>query len=493
MFNLNEGLAASPPLPLAGEGRGEGRTTCSTLTLPSLARRAPPSLTAWARGFGAAIALLALLLLAPAARAVEIQEVVSPGGIKAWLVEDHSNPLIALSVAFRGGAAGDPKGKEGLALMVSALLDEGAGTLDSAAFQGREADLAVDLGFDSDLDSFGGQFRVLTDRRDAGFELLRLALTAPRFDAPAVERIRGQLIAGLAAEADDPARIADLAWWRAAFPEHPYGRPADGTPQSLAAITPEDLHRFVAEHFGRNNMVLGVVGDIDAKTLGPLLDRTFGGLPARVSPPVVADTSPAGAGRLVVIDRDVPQSVVSFGTAGVKLDDPDYYAAAIVDYILGSGGFASRLTREVREKRGLAYSIDSYLDPLDHAGLLLGTFGTQNARVAESIDVVRQVWKRMGEEGPTAQELADAKTYLIGSYPLRLTSTLRVAQMLTGQQLAGLPHDYVSHRADYFNRVTLEDARRVARRLLDPAALSLVVVGRPTGLATTAAPAGNPG
>jgi zinc protease len=419
--------------------------------------------------------------------------VVSPGGIKAWLVEDHSNPLIAISVGFRGGAAGDPEGREGLALMVSALLDEGAGPLDSAAFQQREADLAVDLGFESDLDSFGGQLRVLSSRREAGFELLRLALTAPRFDAPAVERIRGQLLAALAAQADDPARIADLAWWRAAFPEHPYGRPADGTPQSIAAITADDLRRFVAGHFGRNNMVLGVVGDIDAATLGPLLDRTFGGLPAEVSPPAIAEASPAGAGRLVVIDRDVPQSVVSFGTTGVKRDDPDYYAARIIDYILGGGGYASRLTREVREKRGLAYSIDSYLDPLDHAGLLLGAFGTQNARVAESIEVVRQVWQRMRDEGPTAQEVADAKTYLIGSFPLRLTSTLRVAQMLAGQQLAGLDRDYVDHRADYFDRVTLEDARRVAHRLLDPAALTLVVVGRPDGLAAKTAPPGNPG
>ncbi|MFO1058949.1 MAG: pitrilysin family protein [Dongiaceae bacterium] len=434
-----------------------------------------------------------LLLLAPAARAFQIQEVVSPGGIKAWLVEDRSNPVIAVSVAFNGGAAGDPKGREGLAMMVSALLDEGAGPLDSAAFQQREADLAVDLGFAADLDSFGGQFRVLSDRREAGFELLRLALTAPRFDQPAVERIRGQLLAALAAEADDPARIADLAWWRAAFPEHPYGRPADGTAQSVARITVDDLRGFVAGHFGRNNMVLGVVGDIDAATLGPLLDRTFGGLPATAAPPAVPDAKPTGAGGLVVIDRDVPQSVVSFGTAGVKRDDPDYYAAAIIDYILGGGGFASRLTREVREKRGLAYSIDSYLDPLDHAGLLLGTFGTQNARVAESIDVMRQVWQRMGEEGPTAEELADAKTYLIGSYPLRLTSTLRVAQLLTGQQLAGLDRHYIEHRADYFNAVTLEDARRVARRLLDPAALSLVVVGRPEGVAAKAAAAGNPG
>jgi zinc protease len=432
-------------------------------------------------------ALLGLLLLAFAvpAQAIEIQKVVSPGGITAWLVEDHSNPLISTVIGFHGGSAADAKGHEGSAFMVSALLDEGAGELDSAAFQQRIADLAVDFSCNTDLDNFTIQLRMLSASRAAGFDLLRLALTKPRFDAAAVERIRGQLLARLASQVDDPDNIASLAWWHNAFPEHPYGRPVEGDAASIAAITAADLRRFVTEHFGRNNLVIGVVGDIDAATLGPLLDQTLGDLPAVVTPPTIAEAVPAGAGQTLVIDHDVPQTVVIFGAPGVKRNDPDFYGAALVDYILGGGGFASRLTQEVREKRGLTYGIDVALDPLDHAGLMQGDFGTRNARVGESIAVLRDVWKRLREDGPTARELAEAKTYLIGNYPLNLTSNGRVASLLVALQLNNLGVDYLQRRAAYINGVTLEDARRVAGRLLDPALISMVVVGRPEGMEAT--------
>ena len=429
-------------------------------------------------------AVLGLLLIALSqpAHAIDIQKVVSPGGITAWLVEDHSNPLISAVVGFRGGSAADAKGREGTAFMVSALLDEGAGELDSPAFQQRLADLAVDFGCNTDLDNFTVDIRVLSANRDQGFDLLRLALTKPRFDQAAVERIRGQLMARLASQADDPDHIASLAWWRNAFPEHPYGRPVEGTPASVPAITAADLSGFVTRHFGRNNLVIGVVGDIDAATLGPLLDRTLGDLPAVVAPPPIAEAVPVGAGQVTVIDRDVPQTVVIFGAPGVKRADPDFYAAALIDYILGGGGFASRLTQEVREKRGLTYGIDVALDPLDHAGLLQGDFGTRNAKVGESIAVLRDVWKRLSEEGPTAKELAEAKTYLIGNYPLNLTTNGRVANLLVALQLDNLGIDYLKRRVAYINGVTIDDARRVARHLLDPTLISMVVVGRPAGV-----------
>jgi zinc protease len=431
--------------------------------------------------------LVAIVLMAvsTAAHAIDIQKVVSPGGITAWLVEDHSNPLISAVVGFRGGSSADEKGREGTAFMVSALLDEGAGELDSTAFQQRLADLAVDFGCSTDLDNFTVDLRVLSQRRDAGFDLLRLALSKPRFDQAAVDRIRGQLQARIASQADDPGHIASLAWWRSAFPEHPYGQPVEGTPASVDAITAADLKRFVTQHFGRNNLVIGVVGDIDAATLGPLLDRTLGELPAVVEVPQIAEAMPAGAGQLQVIDRDVPQTVVIFGAPGVKRSDPDFYAAALVDYILGGGGFASRLTQEVREKRGLTYGIDVSLAPLDHSGVLQGDFGTRNAKVGESIAVLRDVWKRLSEEGPTALELAEAKTYLIGNYPLNLTSNGKVANLLVALQLNNLGIDYLQRRVAHIGGVTIEEARRVARRLLDPTLISMVVVGRPQGVQAT--------
>jgi zinc protease len=426
-------------------------------------------------------ALAGWLALAAPAAAMTIERVVSPGGIEAWLVEDHSLPVIALGLAFRGGAALDPTDKAGLATMASGLLDEGAGPLDSAAFQKRLSDLAIDLSFDAGQDEFRGSLRTLTRDRDAAFELLRLALAEPRFDAEPVERIRSQLLAVLASDAEDPVKIASDTFWHTIFPDHPYGRDPTGTAETLAAISAADLEAFVRDRFARDRLVVGVVGDIGPAELGPALDRIFGDLPAKGAAADLPPAVPEGAGRIVLVDRDVPQSVILLGQNGIKRDDPDFYAAALLMQSLG-GGFGSRLTREVREKRGLAYSVGADLATFDLGGLVTGDTATQNARAKESIEVIRQVWAEMAATGPTEAELADAKAYLIGSYPLRFTSSARIAGNLVSIQLDGLGIDYVDRREALFGAVTLADVKRVAKRLLDPAKLTWVVVGRPAGV-----------
>ena len=443
-----------------------------------MTRQAPSAL------FAVLLLVTAILAIQPA-QAVEVQRVRSPGGLEAWLVEDHSNPIISLSLAFRGGAALDPQGKEGLAAMAAGVIDEGAGDLDSQAFQGRLEDLSIHLSFSADMDSFTGGVQSLTENRDTAFDLLRLALTEPRFDAEPVERIRSQILAGLTRQSEDPDTIAGRVLNKLLYPQHPYGRPSGGTLESIATIQVDDLRRFVAERFGRDVLVVGVVGDISAAELGPLLDRTFAALPAEAAPFDVAKTDPAASDDLVVIEKDVPQSVVVLGQKGIARNDPDYYAAYTVNYILGGGGFASRLYEEVREKRGLAYSVYSYLYPLDHSALVVGGVATKNSRVAESLDLIRQEWKRMAEEGPTADELRDAKTYLTGSFPLRFSSSDRITGMLVGMQTENLGIDYLDRRNSFIEAVTIEDARRVARRLYDASALTVVVVGRPEGLKPT--------
>ena len=431
---------------------------------------------------------LALVAAAPQAGAVEVQRVVSPGGIEAWLVEDHSNPIISLNLAFRGGAALDPEGREGLANLVSGVLDEGAGELDSLAFRSRLEDNSIRLSFSAGLDRFGGSLRTLTETRDLAFDLLRLALTRPRFDAEPVSRIRAQIQASLRRNAEDPDRIAGRVLDRLFFPAHPYGRPVEGTAETVAAITAEDLKGFAATRFGRDLLKIGVVGDLDAAQLAGLLDRTFLALPATAAPSEVPETVAQGAGDVVVIERDIPQSIVAFGHRALKRDDPDFYAAYIVTYILGGGGFSSRLYEEVREKRGLAYSVYAYLSPLDRAGLVAGGVATQNGRVGQSVDLIRAEWARMASEGPSAEELEAAKTFLTGSYPLRQSSSGRIAGMLLGIQMASLGIDYINRRNSLIDAVTLEDAKRVARRLLDESRLTVVVVGKPEGVAATRPP-----
>ena len=433
----------------------------------------------------ACTAALCLTVTALQARAVEVQRVVSPGGIEAWLVEDHSNPIIALELAFLGGAALDPAGKEGLAYMASAVIDEGAGPLDSQAFQGELDNLSISLRFDAGLDSFSGSLETLTENRDRAFELLRLALTEPRFDDEPVARIRSQIIARLSREAEDPDAIAGRTLRRLMFQGHPYARPTRGTEASIAGLTVDDLRGFVAERFARDRLFVGVVGDITPRELATALDEIFGALPAEGAPFDLPEAEVTGGGEVVVIDKPIPQSVVALGQAGIKRDDPDYYTAYVVNYILGGGGFNSRLVEEVREKRGLAYSVYSYLAPMDHGAMIYGGTATQNARVGESLDLIRQEWRRMAEAGPSAEELEAAKRYLTGSFPLRFNSSDNIAGMLVGMQMEDLGIDYLDKRNGYVEAVTLDDARRVAGELYRPDALTVVVVGTPEGVTPT--------
>jgi zinc protease len=431
--------------------------------------------------------LAACAFIAPRpAAAVTVERVESPGGIVAWLVRDSMVPLVSIEFSFRGGAALDPDGKTGLADMTTSLLDEGAGDMDSQAFQRKLSDLAVSIGFDAGMDTIRGNLKTLNTTRDEAVDLLALALTKPRFDEDAVERIRQQILAGLARRSTDPDTIAGRVWWKAVFPNHPYGQPSQGTTETIATIAADDMRRLVSERFARDQLIVGVVGDITPDELAPLLDRAFGALPANGRPFIMVEPEPQAAGQIFVVESDVPQSVVLFGHGGIRRDDRDYYTAYIMNYILGGGGFASRLYEEVREKRGLAYSVYSYMTPLSAAGIYSGGVSTANARVGESIDVIRAEWARMRDDGVSETELKDAKTYLTGSFPLRFTSTDRIARMLVGMQYNDLGIRYLDERNAFIEAVTLDDIQRVARRLLKPDDLTIVVVGKPDGVKATA-------
>lgn len=434
----------------------------------------------------ALFAAAAFVLPAPTASAVEVERVVSPGGIEAWLVRDDSVPLVAIEFSFRGGAALDPQGREGLADMTTSLLDEGAGDMDSQTFQRRLDDLSIQLSFSAGMDTIRGSLKTLNDARDEAVDLLRLALTEPRFDADAVERIRRQILTSLARRSTDPDAIAGRVWWKAIFADHPYGRPSEGTQDSVAAITVADMRTLISERFARNQLIVGVVGDIEPDALGRLLDRAFGALPAEGKPAELPDAVPQAAGQTYVVRRDVPQSVVTFGHGGIKRNHPDWYTAYVMNYVLGGGGFSSRLYEEVREKRGLAYSVYSYMNPMNAGAVYSGGVSTANARVSESLAVIRDQWARMRDHGVTEKELADAKTYLTGSFPLRFSSTDRIARMLVGMQYEELGIDYLDRRNSYIESVTREEIARVAAELLKPGALTTVVVGDPENVESTA-------
>ena len=436
--------------------------------------------------FGLAAALL--LLFSLPAVAMQIQPVTGASGVEAWLVEDHSVPVVTIRFAFPGGAALDPAGKSGTASMVASMLDEGAGPYDHAEFHRRLDDLAGQLRFSAAQDEFDGSLRSLTRNLPGNADLLRVALAEPRFAPDAVERIRGEILAGLARQAKNPRSLSGRLWMYDAFEAHPYGSGVEGTEASVAAITRDDLAAFAAERFHRRGLTIGIVGDIGKAEAAALLDRVFGGLPLGSDDSQIAEAKPLDDGALVVSRAAVPQSVVTFGQTGPKRDDPAWYAAYVLNDILGGGGFRGRLMKEIREKRGLAYGVTTQLVPYRHAGLIVGSVATENGRVGESIALVRNEWQRMREEGPTAAELEDAKTYLTGSFPLGLDSTQHIAGVLVQMQQDKLGIDYLDRRASLIGGVTLEEARSVAKDLFDPAALSFAIVGDPADLQPTRPP-----
>lgn len=440
------------------------------------------SVSAPLRSLLAGLAALALMLLVAApARALEIREVTSPEGQVFWLVEEPAIPIVALEISFAGGARLDPEGKAGLARLVMGLLEEGAGGRDAVAFATRRDELAARFGFDAGRDAVTVSARMLVETLESSTQLLAEALTAPDFDPPAIARVRGQMLASIAEEKNDPRTVAARAWYARAFPDHPYGTPTDGTLESVAAISRADLVAAHRRLLTRSNARIGVVGAIGPEAAGRMVDRLLAGLDQGTprAPEPAPGAPPPG---VEVIEMDVPQSAAIFGHAGIPRHDPDFIPAYVMNYVLGGGGLTSRLMQEVRIARGLAYGVYSYLADHEAAALYMGSVQSANARMAESLELIRAEWARMAEEGMTEKELADAKRYLTGAFPLNIDSNAKIADYLVYMQVEELGIDYIDRRNGLIEAVTLEDIRRVARRLLKPEALSVVVAGRPEGL-----------
>jgi zinc protease len=430
-----------------------------------------------------AAAVLAQPVQIQSAHATNIERVTSPGGIEAWLVRDTSLPLIALNFSFLGGANEDPEGKAGTGYMVSSMLDEGAGPLDSRGFHQQLEENAVELRFSVTHDYFQGSIKLLRERQDQSFELLRLALNEAKFEDAATARVASQILAALRRETTDPGSIAGRTWWNTAFAGHPYARPNNGTLTSVPTITGQDQKDYARRVFTRAHLKVAAVGDIDAAGLGKVLDRVFGALPASGELRSVPNAAPREVGRRIVSQLNVPQAVIRLGGVGIPRKDPDFMAAYLVNHILGGGSFTSRLYDEVREKRGLAYGVYSYLLNLRHTSMFMASTQTSADQTREALELIELEIRRMVDEGPTDAELAKAKAYLKGAYALNFDTSTKIASMLLQIQLDDLGIDYINRRSAIIDAVTIEDARRAAKRLASGGVLT-TVVGQPKNLAS---------
>lgn len=432
------------------------------------------------RLFTAVFALCGTLVSAD----VDIQEVTSPGGINAWLVEAHDIPFTSLEIRIRGGASLDLPGKRGATNLMVALLEEGSGDLDAQTFQTEREGLAASFGFDVYDDTFSVSARFLTENREQAMGLLQQALSNPRFDQPAIDRVRAQVIANIQSSAKDPDRIAGATFDTLAYGDHPYGSSFNGTEDSVNSLTRDDLLTAHQRVLTRDRVYVGAVGDITAAELGQILDQLLGDLPA-TGPELPDRIDYELPGGITIVDYATPQSVALFGHSGITRDDDDFFAAYILNEILGGRGRESRLMHEVREKRGLTYGVYSYLVPKDLSETYLGSLASANDRMAEAIEVIQDEWAKLATDGVTETELAEAKTYLTGAYPLRFDGNGPIADIMVGMQMTDLPVDYIATRNDQINAVTHAEINRVASELLRPEDLHFVVVGQPVGLTAT--------
>jgi zinc protease len=431
---------------------------------------------------GAAMAAALVGLTPTSAVSFEIQRVQSSRGIKAWLVETPELPVIALHIAFRdAGSVADPAGRQGLAAFGARLLTEGAGELDATTYQERLSEWGAALTFTADRDTLVGRLEAVRDYRDQTFELLRLALTNPRFDAEAIERVRKSRLAELARLQTDPNYVARRAWWQGVFPNHPYGRDPEGSEAEIAAITADDLRSAFMRRMAKGKLIVSAAGAINVAELAEALDRVFGDLPdqgitSAVPAAVFVPSNP------LVVRLPFPQSSCWFGHVGVRPISPDYFPAIVLNHLVGGGTLTSRLFVELREKRGLVYSVRTMLEPLSHESLMIGWFATENDKVPTAIELVRREWRQLANGDVSEADIDEAKAFLKGAFPLSLDGTSTMAGRLLAVQRLGLDMGHLTAWNAKVDAVTAEMVRTLARRLMRPDALTFAIAGDPTGM-----------
>ena len=411
-----------------------------------------------------------------------VQTLTTPSGVDAWLVEDHNIPFVALELRFRGGSAIEPLAKRGVTQLMAGLLEEGSGDMDAQTFATAKETLAASFGYRAYQDVITISARFLSSHQDQSMDLLRQSLIAPRFDMDAIVRVRAQILTGINARTKDPNDLVSQAFDAEAFGDHPYASDDMGTIETVSALGRSDILSSHRSALVRDRVVVSAVGDINADELSALIDALLDGLPQTSALSLLEPAKISLQSGIRVIDFPTPQSVALFGHAGMDRDDPDFFAAYILNYVFGGNGFESRLMRELRENRGLTYGVNTYLVNSDYADLYIGQFASANERVSEAVEVLKTEWDKIATEGITDEELARAKTYLTGAYPLRFDGNAKIARILAGMQLQGLDPSYIDTRNARIEAVSLAQARRVAARLFQPAKLRIMVIGTPQGL-----------
>ena len=422
-------------------------------------------------------AMLALAAFASSAAALEIKRSVLSDGAVLLVSEQHQLPMVTMTIAFDAGARRDPEGKGGLAALTASSLTLGTKELSATEFNQKIDFMGSSISIGAGADYAQAGVTSLKKYQDQTLALLAAALTEPALSDAEITRKRDEQVAGIRAEEEQPVYVAGVAFHKALYGDAPYGHPAGGTAESVAKLTPADVRDFYRSHYKIGTAVIAVVGDVNADDIKAKLEMAFdaikGAVPSQAEPP--APSVPAGI-HPTLVDRSVVQATIILGAGGIARSNPDYYRLQVMNYILGGGGFASRLMKIVRSKNGLAYGISSGFDAGKFPGSFAVSTQTKNKSANEALQLIIEQLRDMQEHPVSDAELASAKKYLIGSFPLKLDRQGSIASFILQVELYGLGLDYAEQYPKLIAAVTREDIQRVAQRYLHPDALLLVAV-----------------
>lgn len=421
--------------------------------------------------------LFAFLFFISCSYALEVKKKTLENGLVLMVVERHNLPVVKVSIGIDAGNLHEPAEKAGLANLTASLLTEGTKNRTAQEISEEIEFVGGDVGASGGDDYISASLSILKKDVDLGFELLADIILNPVFPEDEFEKKRERIKAGLKAQEEDPGFVASKNFQKALFGDHPYGRLVTGTAETLDRIRRNDLRDFHAQYYVPNNAVMAVVGDISSDEVEKLIEKHFVSwmkkdLNKNVLPPL--DT--AKEKKTITVDKDLTQATVILGHVGVSRSDPDYYKLSVMNYILGSGGFASRLMQNIREDRGLVYSIYSHFSADKYGGSFQVVLQTKNESANEAIEEVLKEIRRIRTAPVSDAELSDAQSFLTGSFPMRIETSSRIAGFLVAVEYYGLGVDYIDNYPGFINNITKADVLEAAKKYLDPENFILVVV-----------------
>lgn len=409
---------------------------------------------------------------------IEPKRVVLKNGITMLFVETHALPMVNISVAIKAGAIYDPQDNPGVANLTAMLLDEGTKNRTSKQIAEEIDFIGGKLSASGGEDFSSASLVVLKKDLKTGMDLLSDILLNPAFPEEELERKKKETIASIISEKDDPGAVVSKAFYKAVFPGHPYGIPVEGEEESVGRITRDDIVRFYQQYYKPNNAIVAVVGDLGYKEAVALIEEYFRqwGKSRITLPDVPAVTKVTKKGS-ILIDRNITQANIVLGHTGISRDNPDYYAVNVMNYILGGGGFQSRLVKEIRDKKGLAYSVYSRFDVNKYPGAFSVEIQTKNESALEALEGIKAELKKIRDEKVSDEELKDAKSYITGSFPLKFDTNAKISNFLVQIEFYNLGLDYLNEYVKKIEGITKDDIMRVAKKYIDTENYIMVAVG----------------